>query len=113
MIAWKRTWSLTGVQMLVAGCYFYGVAAYLTTDARYFPEQAPPAWALPAVYSTLFGLIFVVPCLLVAAPLLKSGDYRAENRLWPMLALATGLGLATVVTMASPLGWEIFDWYVS
>ena len=70
----RITWVLVTVQVVVAAAYFYGVVAYLTTDAAYIPEQAPPGWAVPA---TLFG---------------------------PLVSL---------LTMASPLGWAIFDWYVS
>ncbi|MEU4692354.1 hypothetical protein [Actinoplanes sp. NPDC023714] len=108
-----RTWSLTAVQAVVAAAYFSGVIAYATTDALYFPEQAPPGWAWPAVVATAIGFLLLVPCLLLAVPLLAARDYRIANRFWVLLLAATAAGLAALLTMASPAGWEIFDWYVS
>jgi hypothetical protein len=109
----RTTWVLVTVQVVVAAAYFYGVVAYLTTDAAYFPEQAPPAWAVPAVLATLFGPLVALLCLLAAVPLVLRRGYRAGNPGSRVLVAATVAGTVTLLTMASPLGWAIFDWYVS
>ncbi len=68
---------------------------------------------LPAVAATALGFLIALPCALVALSLLRSGEYRAANRSWPLLAGATAASIIMLVTMATPTGWEIFDWYVS
>ncbi|MBG0568431.1 hypothetical protein [Actinoplanes aureus] len=107
------TWVLILIQATVAAAYGYGVVAYLTTDAEFFPEHAPPAWALPAVYATFLGPPATLTCILVSATLLRRSDYRSSNVFWRLLAAACTVSVAALITMVSPLGLEIFDWYVS
>ena len=109
----RSTWVLVAVQAIVVTAYAYGVVAYLATDAPFFPEQAPPAWAVPAVLATAFGLLVAVPCVVVALPLLTSAGYRAGNRWWWLLTAATAASILMLLTMVTPPGWELFDWYVS
>ena len=109
----RSTPALIAIQAIVAGAYLYGVVAFLTTEAESFPEHAPPAWAMPAVLATVFGVAIGPLCLLVAGPLLSWRRYRDGNHQWPALAAATAASALMLAVMASPLGWEIFDWYVS
>ncbi|MEU4626580.1 hypothetical protein AB0G04_42185 [Actinoplanes sp. NPDC023801] len=109
----RLTWVLVVSQVVVAASYFYGVVAFATTDATSFPEQAPPAWAVPAVLATLFGPLSGLIGVVGGLVLLRSGEYRAGNEYWRLLAGATTAGALMLVTMLSPYGWEVFDWYVS
>jgi hypothetical protein len=113
MPARRATWVLIAVQAIVVAAYLHGTVAYLVTDAAFFPEQAPPAWALPAVLATAGGFLVAVPCALLALPLLTWPGYRAGNRRWPLLAAASAANLMMLLVMATPPGWELFDWYVS
>lgn len=99
---------LITIQAVVVAAYGYGLIAFLSTDAEYFPEQAPPTWALPAVLATLFGPLLAVITLLVAGLLLRRPSHRN-----PLLIVATVATALAFVVMVSPLGWEVFDWYVS
>lgn len=109
----RSTPVLIAIQAIVALAYFYGLVAFLTTEAESFPEHAPPTWAFPAVMATLFGVLILPLCLLIAGLLLARRGYREANRQWPALATATAASALMVLVMVSPLGWEIFDWYVS
>jgi hypothetical protein len=109
----RLTWALVVLQTVVAASYFYGVVAFAATEAESFPEQAPPAWALPAVLATLFGPLLGPVGVLGGLALLRRGDYRAGNDYWRLLATATAACAVMLVTMLSPYGWEVFDWYVS
>ncbi|MEU5530897.1 hypothetical protein ABZ744_28585 [Micromonospora chersina] len=100
------------VQVLLVLAYGYAVVAYLTTDAAYFPEQAPPAWSWPAVAAVGVGFIPGLLCLLVALPLLASADFRAEHRRWRLLGTVSAATVIMLLVMATPPGWELFDWYV-
>jgi hypothetical protein len=108
---------LTGVlvvfQTVVAASYLYGVVAFATTGAESFPEHAPPAWALPAVLATLFGPVLGLIGVIGGLLLLSNEEYRSGNDHWRLLAAATAAGALMLVTMLSPYGWEVFDWYVS
>jgi hypothetical protein len=107
------TWVLVVLQTVVAASYFYGVVAFATTEATSFPEQAPPGWAVPAVLATLFGPLLGLIGVIGGLVLLRSGEYRAGNPYWRLLATATTACVVMLVTMLSPYGWEVFDWYVS
>lgn len=100
------------VQALVVLAYIYAVVAYLVTDAGYFPEEAPPAWSWPAVAAVGAGFIPAVLCMLVALPLLTWADFRAEHRGWRLLATVSAANVIMLLVMATPPGWELFDWYV-
>jgi len=100
------------VQALVVLAYIYAVVAYLVTDAGYFPEEAPPAWSWPAVAAVGAGFIPAVLCMLVALPLLTWADFRAEHRGWRLLATISAANVIMLLVMATPPGWELFDWYV-
>jgi H+/Cl- antiporter ClcA len=105
-------WASVWVQVLVVLAYSYAVVAYLVTDAEYFPEQAPPAWSWPAVLAVGVGFIPGLLCLLVALPLLASADFRAEHRQWRLLGMVSAASVVMLLVMATPPGWELFDWYV-
>jgi hypothetical protein len=105
-------YAVTTVQLLLVAAYAYGVVAYLTSDAGYFSEQAPPAWSWPAVIVTGLGFVPAVVCLLVALPLLASPTIRQHPGARWSLILATAAGGAMLLVMATPPGWHLFDWYV-
>jgi hypothetical protein len=109
----RLTWVLVVVQTAVAASYLYGVVAFAATGAVSFPEHAPPAWALPAVLATLFGPLLGLIGVAGGLVLLRRDEYRAGNEYWRLLAAATTAGAFMLVTMLSPYGWEVFDWYVS
>ena len=105
-------WVLTGVELMLVAAYGYGAVAYLTSDAGYFPEQAPPLWSWPAVIVVGIGYVPAVICLLAALPALTSPALRAERRRWWWLGVASAATVVMLLVMATPLGWELFDWYV-
>jgi hypothetical protein len=109
----RWTWTLASVQLLVVATYVYAAIAYLTTEAEYFPEQSPPGWAWPAVIAVGVGFVPVLLCLAAALPRLMSPGLRADRRRWTGLAIASSLGGLMLLVMATPPGWELFDWYVS
>jgi hypothetical protein len=114
MTANRRVIDLLGaIQLLVVAGYAYALIAFLMTDAAYFPEQAPPGWSWPAVVVVGIGYIPAVICLLLAAPRLASPVLRADLRRWRWLLGTSIASVIMLVLMVSPLGWEIFDWYVS
>ncbi|MGN9774621.1 hypothetical protein ACTMS0_02380 [Micromonospora sp. H33] len=104
--------ALVWTQLLVVLAYGYGVVAYLLTDAPYFSEQAPPGWSWPAVVAVGIGFAPALLCLLVAVPALASADFRAERRQWRPLAVVSAASILMLLVMATPPGWELFDWYV-
>lgn len=106
-------WALAAPQLLIVAAYGYAVVGYLTTDAAYFPEQAPPSWSWPAVIAVGIGFVPAVLCLILALPLLASADVRAEERHWRLLAVASAASIGMLLIMATPAGWALFDWYVS
>jgi hypothetical protein len=108
-----RVWGLVSVQAVLVAAYAYGAVAYLATDAAYFPEQAPPGWSWPAVLVVAVGWLPALVCLGLAARSLARSDRRAEPVRWFALAIATGAAGAMLVTMATPPGWALFEWYVS
>lgn len=108
-----RAWALTLVQTLVVAAYTHGLIAYLTTDREYWTEQSPPAWALPAVYATIFGAVVAIPCVIAGVLLLRNNDRRALGLPARLLTAACVAGVAMLVVMVSPLGWAVFEWYVS
>ncbi|MEV4412527.1 hypothetical protein [Catellatospora sp. NPDC049609] len=104
---------LSSVQLLLVLAYGYGAVAYLTTDALYFPEQSPPGWSWPAVLVTALGLPVGVICLVLAWWASRSPEVRSAPRVRALL-LATSIATGVMVlVMATPPGWELFDWYVS
>ncbi|BCL15293.1 hypothetical protein [Micromonospora sagamiensis] len=109
----RRGWVLVAGQLLIVGTYAYAAVAYLTTDAEYFPEQSPPAWSWPAVIVVGIGFVPALVCLAMALPRLFSARLRAERAPWFGLAVASALTGLMLVVMATPPGWELFDWYVS
>ncbi|GIE30913.1 hypothetical protein Ait01nite_039580 [Actinoplanes italicus] len=109
----RLTWFLVVLQTVVAAAYFYGVVAFAATEAESFPEHAPPAWAIPAVLATLFGPVLGLIGVVGGLVLLRGGEYRAGNDHWRLLAAATTVCALMLVTMLSPYGWKVFDWYVS
>ena len=102
---------VTTIQLLLVAAYAYGVAAYLTTDAVYFSEEAPPAWSWPAVLVTGLGFVPATISLLVALPLLASPTIRGHPSARWWLGLATVACGAMLLVMATPPGWHLFDWY--
>ncbi|GAA0486078.1 hypothetical protein Ade02nite_09770 [Paractinoplanes deccanensis] len=109
----RGPWILISLQAIVVTAYLYGVIAYVTTEATFFPEQSPPAWAFPAVVATAAGFLVAVPCVLLALPRLTRPAYRTATPSWRLLAAATAASVLMLAVMATPPGWEIFDWYVS
>ncbi|RKN19049.1 hypothetical protein D7147_16800 [Micromonospora musae] len=108
----RWVWATVSVQVTVVLAYGYAVVAYLVADAGYFPEQAPPAWSWPAVAAVGVGFVPGLLCLLVALPLLASADFRAQDRRWRLLCVVSIAGVIMLLVMATPPGWELFDWYV-
>ena len=108
----RRARVLVWTQVPVLLAYGYAVVAYLVTDAPYFPEQAPPAWSWPAVVAVGIGFVPALLCVLVAIPLLSSAGLQAERRDWRLLAVVTAASVLMLLVMATPPGWELFDWYV-
>ncbi|XVV09769.1 hypothetical protein ACQP2X_33635 [Actinoplanes sp. CA-131856] len=106
MVERRGPGALITIQAVVVAAYLYGVVAYLGTDARFFPEQSPPAWSYPAVLATALGLLIAVPCVFLAVRRLRVAPSR------PLLAV-TVASVVMVLVMVTPPGWEIFDWYVS
>ncbi|OZV76453.1 hypothetical protein CA850_26765 [Micromonospora echinospora] len=109
----RRVWPLTAIQLLLVAAYAYAAVAYLTTDADFFPEQSPPGWSWPAVVVVGIGFVPALLCLAVALPRLASTRLRAERSSPLGLAVASALTVLMLVVMATPPGWELFDWYVS
>ncbi|HEX5595613.1 MAG TPA: hypothetical protein VFX61_06260 [Micromonosporaceae bacterium] len=103
---------LMGVQLLIVSGYGYAVAAYLMDDAVSFPEHAPPVWSWPAVIAVGIGYVPAVLCLLLAVPALSARS-RLYPGQWRRLAAASAATGLMLLAMASPFGWELFDWYVS
>ncbi|MEG3632929.1 hypothetical protein [Micromonospora palythoicola] len=108
----RWAWALVSAQVIVVLAYGYAVVAYLVTDADYFPEQAPPAWSWPAVVVVGIGFVPTLLCLLLALPLLASADFRAVHRRWRLLGTVSAASILMLLVMATPPGWELFDWYV-
>ncbi|WP_250006919.1 hypothetical protein [Actinoplanes sp. M2I2] len=106
-------WALALIQTVVVAAYTHGVIAYLTTDLEYWSEQSPPAWALPAVYATIFGAVVAIPCVVASVLLLKRNDRQALGLPARLLTAACVGSVAMLVVMVSPLGWAIFEWYVA
>jgi hypothetical protein len=101
------------IQTVVVTAYTHGVIAYLTTDREYWTEQSPPAWALPAVYATIFGAVVAIPCVIAGVRLLRRNDHRALGLPARLLKAACVASVAMLVVMVSPLGWKVFEWYVA
>lgn len=109
----RAVWVLVSIQLLIVAMYVYAAAAYLTTEAEYFPEQSPPGWSWPAVVAVGIGFIPALVCLAVALPRLASPRLRADRPRWIGLVVASSLTGLMLLVMATPPGWELFDWYVS
>ncbi len=105
--------ALSTVQLVLVLAYAYGAVAYLTTDALYFPEQSPPGWSWPAVLATALGLPLAVLCLALAARAWRSAEVRSAPQVRTLLAVTSVATALTLLVMATPPGWELFDWYVS
>lgn len=58
------------------------------------------------------GYLPVGLCLLVTGPLLVSADFRRRDNRWRPLALAGAASVLMLITMVTPPGWALFDWYV-
>ncbi|MFC3504148.1 hypothetical protein ACFOOK_24705 [Micromonospora krabiensis] len=108
----RRVWGLARVQLAVLVAYAYAAVAYLLTEADHFPEQAPPAWSWPAVAAVGVGFVPTLLCLLMALPLLASAAARDAQPRWRTLAAVSGVSVLMLLVMATPPGWELFDWYV-
>lgn len=111
-IAARRGWVLVSVQLLIVATYAYAAIAYVTTDAASFPEQSPPGWSWPAVVVVGAGFVPAVLSLAVALSRLTSARWRARRSTWIGLAVSSTLTGLMLVVMATPPGWELFDWYV-
>jgi hypothetical protein len=101
------------IQTLLVMAYTYAAIAFLTTDAGYFSEEAPPTWSWPAVIVVGVGYVPALVCLAVALADLASPDLRADRSQWRLLAVTTGASVAMLLVMATPPGWHLFDWYVA
>jgi hypothetical protein len=116
MRAWAESRAGAGllvwIQMLIVAAYAYALTAYAATDVEYFPEQAPPAWSWPAVIAVGVGFVPAVLCLMFAWPALRSSELRADRAPWRWLTVASAASAAMLLVMVSPLGWELFEWYV-
>ncbi|MFI7608665.1 hypothetical protein ACIBTV_26435 [Micromonospora sp. NPDC049366] len=108
----RRVWGLTWVQLTVLAAYAYAAVAYLLAEADHFPEQAPPGWSWPAVAAVGVGYVPALICLLLALPLLASTAARDAQPRWRLLAAVSGASVLMLLVMATPPGWELFDWYV-
>ncbi|MET7399717.1 hypothetical protein ABZS66_40170 [Dactylosporangium sp. NPDC005572] len=113
MTAGRLPWTLVVIQGVIVALYGYAAVAYLASDAPAFPEQAPPAWAWPAVAVVGLGFVPAVAAVLVAAPGLASPRLREDRPAWAWLAGATAATVVMLAVMATPPGWVLFDWYVS
>lgn len=100
------------LQLLIVAAYGYAAVAYLTTDAEFFPEQSPPGWSWPAVIAVGIGFVPALLCVAVALPRLTSPGLRSARHRWVGLVVATSLTGFMLLVMATPPGWELFDWYV-
>lgn len=109
----RWAWPLTSIQLLIVATYAYAAVAYLTTEAEYFSEQSPPGWAWPAVIVVGVGFIPALLCLFAALPRLTSPRLRSDRPRWFGLAVASSFCGLMLLVMATPPGWELFDWYVS
>jgi hypothetical protein len=101
-------------QLVLVIAYSYAAVAYLSTDREFFPEQAPPAWAWPAVVAVGIGWLPAFLC--VAVSILASAfsvELRADRRQWVWLRAATISATTMLAVMVTPVGWLLFDWYVS
>jgi predicted Na+-dependent transporter len=58
------------------------------------------------------GFVPALLCLLAAAPILASADFRAGHRQWRPLAVVSAASFVMLLVMATPPGWALFDWYV-
>ncbi|RKN48453.1 hypothetical protein [Micromonospora endolithica] len=109
----RWVWPLALTQLLVLAAYAYGAVAYLLTDAEYFPEQSPPTWAWPAVAAVALGIFPTVVFLALAVPTLRSASFRSAGPRWRASAAAlVAASVVLLLVMATPPGWELFDWYV-
>lgn len=59
------------------------------------------------------GFVPAVLCLVVALSRLASARRRADWSASVGLAVSSALTGLMLVVMATPPGWELFDWYVS
>ncbi|WP_238015607.1 hypothetical protein KZZ52_55600 [Dactylosporangium sp. AC04546] len=113
MTAGRLLWTLVVIQGVIVALYGYAAVAYLTSDAGFFPEQAPPVWAWPAVAVVGLGFVPAATALVVAVPGLASPRVREDRRRFTALAVATTASALVLAVMATPPGWVLFDWYVS
>ena len=104
---------LLWIQVLFVAAYGYALVAYALTDAEYFPEQAPPAWAWPAVLAVGIGWLPAALCLLLAGVVLFVARRQTGQWRWRWLGVVTVACAVTLLVMVSPVGWGLFDWYVS
>jgi hypothetical protein len=100
-------------QTLVVAAYLYAGVAYLATDATFFPEQAPPPWSWPAVVVVAVGFVPASLAILLSYSALTSPRVRSERPRWRALFITTTATVLMLLLMASPVGWRLFDWYVS
>ncbi|MFC7246298.1 hypothetical protein ACFQO7_27800 [Catellatospora aurea] len=104
---------LSAALLALVVAYLYGAVAYLVTDAAYFPEQSPPGWSWPAVLVTMFGFVPAAVILLFAWRAWRSPQVQADVFTRRLLAVAGVAAVLMLLVMATPPGWELFDWYVS
>ncbi|GAA1389648.1 hypothetical protein GCM10009661_79910 [Catellatospora chokoriensis] len=105
--------SLSAALLVLVLAYLYGAVAYLVSDAAYFPEQSPPGWSWPAVLVTMFGFVPAAVLLLFAWGAWRSPRVRADAFTRRLVAVAGAAAVLMLLVMATPPGWELFDWYVS
>lgn len=67
----------------------------------------------PAVLATALGLPLAVICLAPAARAWRSAEVRSAPQVRKLLAVTSVATLLALLVMATPPGWELFDWYVS
>jgi hypothetical protein len=109
----RLVWVLVTVQLALVAAYSYGVVAYLASDAQSFPEHAPPGWSWPAVVASGVGYCPAAICLALAVMLAVIWpELRADRALWRWLVGASVAAAVMLMVMATPPGWELFDWYV-
>lgn len=108
----RRGWVLVSAQLLIVAAYAYAVIVYVTSAAGYTPEQSPPDWSWPAAIVVGAGFVPAALSLAVALSRLASARWRAQRSAWIGLAVSSALTGLMLVVMATPPGWELFDWYV-